>query len=154
MDPIFKKMNFKNQEQILVVNAPDSFRINMEAMMKLTYIEEQIDKLGSCSYLLAFVTQKAEIDQLAPLLHPKMEGDAMLWIAYPKKSSKNYKSDISRDYGWEVVGELGLEPVRLVAIDQDWSALRLRKVEFIKNITRRSSMALTKEAKVRTTNKK
>jgi len=40
----------------------------------------------------------------------------------------------------------------VVAIDKDWSVLRFRKVEFIKKITRRSSMALTKEAKKRTTN--
>jgi hypothetical protein len=41
----------------------------------------------------------------------------------------------------------------MVAIDEDWSALRFRKVAFVKTITRRESYALTKEAKARTTQK-
>jgi hypothetical protein len=34
------------------------------------------------------------------------------------------------------MGEAGFEPVRMVAIDEDWSALRFRRAEFIKNMTR------------------
>ena len=52
-----------------------------------------------------------------------------------------------------MVGQYNLEPVRLVAIDEDWSALRFRKVEYIKKITRKESYALTAEAKNRTTQK-
>jgi hypothetical protein len=68
-------------------------------------------------------------------------------------TSKNYKCDINRDTGWTSLGNYNLEPVRQVAIDDDFSALRFRKVEFIKSITRRESFALTKEAKIRTTQK-
>jgi hypothetical protein len=56
----------------------------------------------------------------------------MLWFAYPKKSSVNYTCDFSRDTGWEILGRHGFEGVRMVAIDQDWSALRFRRVEYIK----------------------
>jgi hypothetical protein len=51
------------------------------------------------------------------------------------------------------LGKYNLEPVRQVSIDDDFSALRFRKVEFIKTITRRESFAITKEAKKRTTQK-
>ncbi|MDN3689354.1 hypothetical protein [Cyclobacterium jeungdonense] len=77
----------------------------------------------------------------------------VIWICYPKASSKQYKCDFNRDTGFGILGDYGLEAVRQVAIDEDWSALRFRKVEYIKNITRRESFALTKEAK-RRTNKK
>lgn len=61
---------------------------------------------------------------------PRLAEDALLWIAYPKKSGK-IRSDISRDNGWELVFAAGYEPVTQVAIDDDWSALRFRKSEAI-----------------------
>ena len=35
-----------------------------------------------------------------------------------------------------VLGDAGFEPVRMVAIDEDFSAVRFRRVEFIKTLTR------------------
>ena len=61
--------------------------------------------------------------------------------------------DFNRDTGWDALGNLGFEPVRMIAIDEDWSALRFREAKFIKTITRRESFALSKEAKERTTQK-
>ena len=54
-----------------------------------------------------------------------------MWFAYPKGSSKKYKSQINRDSGWEVFGREGFEPVRMVAIDEDWSAVRFRRLQFV-----------------------
>jgi hypothetical protein len=94
-----------------------------------------------------------EIDSFIKEAVNKLKGDAVLWFCYPKMSSKKYKCDFNRDTGWDVVAQYNFEPVRMVAIDEDWSALRFRKVEFIKTITRRESHALTTEAKKRTTQK-
>ena len=86
----------------------------------------------------------------SPLLWPqKARGDAVLWFAYPKGSSKKYKCEFNRDTGWHVLGAAGFEPVRQVAIDQDWSALRFRRAGFIKDMKRRSCMALSDEGKSR-----
>ena len=101
--------------------------------------------------MLGFAQQVKDInnlmEQLGPLLTPE---DPVLWIAYPKKSSKKYKSDLSRDHGWEAVGEAGFEGVRQIAIDSDWSALRFRKVAFIKTMKRNSKWAMTAQGKERT----
>ena len=88
------------------------------------------------SFSLAFVTTQEQVDDLAPQLARKTAGDAIVWLAYPKGTSKKYKSQINRDNGWNALGREGFEPVRMVAIDQDWSALRFRRVEFIKNMRR------------------
>ena len=58
------------------------------------------------------------------------------WVSYPKRSSKRYKSDISRDTGWDVLGECNFEPVMQVSIDADSSVLRFRPVDQIKCMTR------------------
>jgi len=45
------------------------------------------------------------------------------------------------------MGKAGFEPVRMVAIDEDWSALRFRRVEFIKTMNRPEDVRLTKKKK-------
>jgi len=150
MDPIFKKLQFKGQEKIIVLNAPDSFRPNIEAMENHCIIKENLKGIKQIEFVLVFVQKKKEIDQLVPKIDPKLEEDAMVWFAYPKKSSKKYKADFNRDTGWDAMGDAELEGVRQIAIDEDWSALRFRKVDYIKTMTRRKSMALSKAGKKKT----
>lgn len=78
---------------------------------------------------------------------PERRRDAIVWFAYPKGSSKKYKSQINRDNGWNVLGREGFEPVRMVAIDEDWSAVRFRRAGFIKNMTRDKEHLLSERVK-------
>ncbi|MBE0653901.1 MAG: hypothetical protein IH594_08890 [Bacteroidales bacterium] len=122
-------------------------------MTPFTNIIREIDKTTGVDFAILFVTSQEEVDESILHIYPGLKGDAVLWFCYPKGSSKKYKSEINRDKGWETMGKLGLEPVRQIAVDEDWSALRFRKVENIKTITRSESFALSKEAKERTTKK-
>lgn len=146
MSPIFKKLNLKDQKAILVLNPPKSFEPELDALTDVT-IQRDIESLENIDFSLAFVTQQAEVDSLANAIAQRAKGDAILWFAYPKASSKNYTCEFNRDTGWAVLGELGFEGVRQVAIDADWSALRFRRVEFIKSLTRAKKNRLTKEEK-------
>ena len=154
MDPVFKKMNAKDHKEITVLQAPESFRANMAAMGEEVRFSEDLHAVTETAFVVAFVTRQEEIDALAPKIVPKLAGDALLWFCYPKGSSKKYRCDFNRDSGWQILGDLGLEPVRQVAIDEDWSALRFRRVQFIKNITRSADFAMKKKKKKRTTGKK
>lgn len=149
MTPLFKKLNYKGQKEICIVNFPVEFVCEMEAMEKVTTINTDIDDTTKLEFVLAFVKTKDEIDHLAPVINSKLQGDGVVWFAYPKGTSKKYKVDINRDNGWESLGDLGLEAVRAVAIDEDWSALRFRKVEHIKTMKRREGFALSKEGKAK-----
>jgi len=75
---------------------------------------------------------RKEVDKLAASIVKIAEGDPIVWFAYPKGTSKKYKSGISRDNGWQALEQAGFETVRLVAIDADWSALRFRRTNFVK----------------------
>jgi hypothetical protein len=94
---------------------------------------------------LGFVTTLDEIETCARQLALRIHGDAIIWMCYPKKSSKAYTCNFNRDTGWAPLGKLGLEPVRQVAIDQDWSALRFRKIEFIPCMTRAKEMRISSQ---------
>ena len=71
------------------------------------------------TFSLAFVITQARVDTMASAIARKAEGDAIVWFAYSKGSSKKYKSQIDRDHGWSLMGREGFEPVRMVAIDED-----------------------------------
>lgn len=148
MNALFKKLNFRDQKGILVLNYPDSFTKEVEEMSSETSFLFGIKQAKEIGFAIIFVKKKIEIEEAIASI-PKLAGDATLWFCYPKGTSKNYKCDFNRDTGWSALGEYGLEPVRMVSIDDDWSALRFRKVEYIKNMSRRENTALTKEGKLK-----
>lgn len=153
MTPLFKKLNFKDHKQILVVDAPQSFGEELAAMDESTQVVKFIEQAGEIEFALVFVLDQVAIENFIYSIQPKLAADPIVWIAYPKASSKKYTCAFNRDTGFGILGEYGFEGVRQVAIDEDWSALRFRRVNHIKNITRKESFALTNEAKERTSQK-
>ena len=148
MTPLFKKLNFKDQNEIFVLNAPHEFNSEMKAMSTFCPVKTQLLNDGSpVQFVLVFVTRKEEIDQSIRQINPLLEGDAVLWYAYPKMSSKKYTCEFNRDTGWKSLAEYNIEPVRQVAIDENWSALRFRKVKFIKSFTRNDTMILSEQGR-------
>ena len=148
MTPLFKKLNLKDLSEVLILNSPPSFESEIRALEGVKVVRS-IGLASSVSFALAFATKKSEVDSLAREIASMTEGDAVLWFAYPKGSSKRYKCDFNRDTGWSVLGELGFEGVRQVSIDEDWSALRFRRAEFIKSLKRDPKHAISKRGKAR-----
>lgn len=140
MANLFEKLNLKDQQQVVVLNAPASFEPELARLPVLT-IHRHLESVPETRFSLVFVTRQDEVDTLAPQLAVRSRGDAILWFAYPKGSSKKYKCDFNRDTGWDTLKAAGFDTVRAVAIDEDWSALRFRRIEFIKNSTRRPAAA-------------
>ncbi len=142
MAPIFTKLNLKDETEIFVFNVPKSFE-PLLATLAEKQVRRKISASSKVRFALAFVITQADVNTVAEQLTAKAEGDATLWFAYPKQSSKKYKCEFNRDTGWAALGVAGYEPVRQVAIDEDWSALRFRKIEFIKSLTRASSRTIS-----------
>lgn len=149
MATIFEKLNLKLGKSMVVLNAPKSFAPELDQLSGVNIIRA-IEKTKKFNFALAFVKTQAELDSLSLILAKEAEGDALLWFAYPKKSSKKYQCEFNRDTGWDVLGKAGFEAVRMVAIDEEWSALRFRRVEFIKSLTRDVSRAKSTVGKTRT----
>jgi hypothetical protein len=154
MNDVFKKLNYKDQAEIYVLNAPESFQPAMDEMGEIAKVKTSLTGAKDASFLLAFVTKQAEVDKISRQASKALKGDALLWFAYPKGSSKKYKCEFNRDSGWSVTGEEGFEPVRQVAIDEDWSALRFRRPDYIKTMTRSSAMTKAGKEKIKQTKKK
>ena len=151
---MLKKLNHKNQSEILLINPPESFEHIEAEINKIIEVNENLEGDKPLLFVLAFFTKKSEIREVIERLMKKVNKDSLVWLCYPKKSSKNYKSDITRDTGWEIMGEYSYEPVRQIAIDDDWSALRFRPITEIKEFTRDQKMILSEEGKVKVNSKK
>lgn len=154
MTPLFKKMNFKDHKTIVVLQAPKSFESELTSMAAFTQIKTSLKSAKAIPFLLAFVTKQKEVDDFAKQIAELAKDDEVIWFAYPKGTSKNYTCEFNRDNGWKVLGKLGFEGVRMVAIDSDWSALRFRRAERIKTMTRTFAMSEKGKEKVKKTPKR
>jgi hypothetical protein len=147
MSALFKKLNLGTQDTIHVLNAPKSFAPELAALQGVT-VKRTVS--GASAFAMAFVITQAELDAASRKLAAACTGDAVLWMVYPKGTSKKYQCEFNRDSGWPVLGAAGFEPVRMVAIDADWSALRFRRVEHIKSMTRSPGGAISKAGRRKT----
>ncbi len=148
MSSVFAKLNLKDQRALLILNAPESFDAELAALEGVT-VHRNAKPLKSLDFALAFGTKLKDVEAFAKIVAKKSSGDAVIWFAYPKGSSRRYTCEFNRDTGWTALGQAGYEPVRQVAVDEDWSALRFRKVAFIKTMTRRTLGAISKEGEAR-----
>lgn len=147
MSAIFRKLNLKGDGAVHVIDAPTSFEPELAEVGATNPVERSLDGVAGASFAMAFATKQHEVDAFAEAVARATEGDATVWIAYPKGSSKRYTCEFNRDSGWASMGAAGFEPVRQVAIDEDWSALRFRRVEFIAKLTR--SRAVSEQGRAR-----
>lgn len=148
MTPIFKKLNYKNQNRILLLNAPESFLPQVDDMSKVAEFDTTINSTINYEFILLFTEMQIHLMEGIEHIKNNFATDCLLWVAYPKKSSKKYKSDINRDSDcWQILGDLGFEGVRAVAIDEDWSAIRFRDADFIKKLTRNPNWIRSEKGK-------
>jgi len=146
MSTVFKKLNLKDQKEIVITAAPASFEPEIASLSGVA-VRRTLSGSSPVSFMLAFVMRQREIDAAAATIAGRAVGDAIVWFAYPKQSSRNYVCEFNRDTGWSAIGKAGFEPVRMVAIDADWSAVRFRRAEHIKKLTRGAEHALSAEGK-------
>ncbi|WP_223702576.1 DUF3052 domain-containing protein [Sutcliffiella deserti] len=144
---IIKKLQLKDQSTpVLILNAPKEYGEVISAF------EAEVHKeilLESYPFAQVFGTSNEEIQKYAKQGSEVLAEDGLLWLCYPKKSSKTYKgADCNRETVAALLADENFEPVRQVAIDEDWSALRFKPVDKIKNMTRK--MAVTEKGKQRT----
>jgi hypothetical protein len=132
MATIAEKLQMKGRQEMVVINPPGSF-LPVLSELPAVHLYAHLESVAETGFVLAFVIRKAEVDRLAPLVAAKAPGDAAVWFAYPKGSSKRYTCDFNRDTGWEQLLAAGFETIRAIAIDDDWTALRFRRSQFVKS---------------------
>lgn len=113
------KMKFKEGAKAAILNSPVGY------LEEIAPGNSQVDQAlnGQYDWIQVFVKSKAEIDQLFPSLVAALKPDGLLWISFPKGSSK-IQTDLTRDKGWDSVK--GLKWINLISVNEVWSAFSLR----------------------------
>ncbi len=142
MDPLLKKLQYRPGTVITVLDAPSELAPTIDAWSADGAVRTRL--AGGAAFVVAFVRSSDELHRAVDRVVPKLAEEGVLWMSYPKKSSAKYQSDLSRDDSWRELGDLGFEPVRQVAVDADWSALRFRRAEQIRELKRDASRALSR----------
>lgn len=83
-----------------------------------------VDAPDQADAVLAFVRTRADLDTVAAPAIEAALGDRLAWIAYPKAGKLG--TDLNRDLLREALEAKGVQPVRQIAVDEVWSALRFR----------------------------
>lgn len=123
---VAKKLRLQEDKPLYLLKPP----ANIAAIFSGYDVKKTLSGKQLIPQAVIFAENKKTLDEVIPKISGRLEADALLWIAYPKKTG-SIKSDITRDNGWETVLAAGYEAVTQIAVDDDWSALRYRKSEAI-----------------------
>jgi hypothetical protein len=122
--PIFEKLQLKPGRKLLIVNAPVGY------LAKAGAVPTGADLLSEpqeAFIIQVFVLKQAELESALTRYAPLVQPGGMLWVTYPKLSSP-LKGDINRDTINTFAQVNGWTGISIISIDEDWSALRLKRV--------------------------
>jgi hypothetical protein len=118
--PLAKKLGIKDGHRLTVLGAPDRFIIDDLP----SGVAPKTALRGASDVIVSFHTARADLAKRLPALMRGLDVDGGLWVAWPKKAS-GVATDITEDVVREVALPAGLVDVKVCAIDDTWSGLRL-----------------------------
>jgi hypothetical protein len=118
--PIAERLQVKLGRRLAVIGAP----AEVDAVIGVL---QQRAAAAEADVLLLFLDSRAALDATLADVSPNLRENVILWLAYPKLSS-SLAGDLNRDVIRAAAPAHGLAPVSQVAIDKDWSALRLTRL--------------------------
>jgi len=123
--PLAKKLALKPGQRFLLLGAPPGYEDALGALPQGVTMTTKAG--GKADAVQVFATTKEELKDALAKAKAALNPGGMIWLTYPKGTSK-MKSDINRDSIREHALGVGLETVALVAVDDDWSAIRCKAV--------------------------
>jgi hypothetical protein len=118
--PVAERLQVRGTRRLAVVAAPDG----LEALIGANAARADVSQ---AEVVLLFVRDRAGFTAELGALLPRIGAATILWVAYPKLTS-SLAGDLSRDVIHRAVPDHGLTTVSQIAIDNDWSAMRLKRL--------------------------
>ena len=118
----FEKMVVKNAKALAVLNDGGE---HGELLAQLP-AERRVSEGERADWILLFARSRAELERFLPMAQARLAPGGAVWVAYRKGGAKA-GSDIHRDDIRSFAQTIGLDSVAMVAIDGEWSALRLKQ---------------------------
>ena len=120
--PLAKKLGIKEQTSVVAVDAPDGYRKLLEPLPAAVRFATQIDKTVDIVHV--FSTKKTQLARALASYRKALQPIAAVWVSWPKKSAK-VATDITEDLIRELALPLGFVDIKVCAVDEVWSGLKL-----------------------------
>jgi hypothetical protein len=120
--PLAAKLGIKEGCKVALVAAPEEFRELLEPLPASVQFVAKADKTTGVVHI--FTSRRAELAQALAAYRERLSPEAVLWISWPKKSSK-VASEISEDTVRDLALPLGWVDVKVCAVTEVWSGLKL-----------------------------
>ena len=120
--PLSKKLGLKSGHTIFLVNPPKHyFELFNEFPEDIKVLKKAKEK--SVNFIHAFFKTQIQLDNALIGLKELLHINGMLWVSWPKGSSK-IETNLNRDLIRDTVLSIGLVDVKVAAVDDDWSGLK------------------------------
>lgn len=121
--PLPKKLGLKDGQAVCFINLPESLRwlTNAAQFIDLT---DAPDPGGELDVVHLFVMSRDQLNTLLPQARLAIAQDGMIWVSWPKKASR-VETDLTEDEVREAAVPLGLVDIKVCAVDEIWSGLKL-----------------------------
>jgi len=120
--PLAKKLGIRAEDLVCLLGAPPGFRKSLEPLPEGVRFVTSFDKKAQLVHL--FTARKAELAKTLATCRKSLAPDAAIWVSWPKKASK-VPTDITEDVIREVALPMGLVDIKVCAVDETWSGLKL-----------------------------
>jgi hypothetical protein len=120
--PLPRKLGLKAGMRVAWPGAPDGFADLLGELPHGVTVKRRAS--APLDLAVVFVTRRAALNRRLPGLRGAIAPDGAVWAAWPKRAS-GVATDMTEDVVREVALPLGLVDVKVCAIDDTWSGLRL-----------------------------
>ena len=120
--PLAKKLGIKPNTLLCVVNAPADYDALLQPLPEnVAIVREATDELD---ILHVFVKRRSELIESINEYKDKIKQNGAIWVSWPKKAAR-IATDVTEDTVREVALPLGLVDIKVCAVDDVWSGLKL-----------------------------
>jgi hypothetical protein len=120
--PLARKLGIKSGAVVVTVDAPANYAALLAPLPDDVTFVGRIS--GETDIVHLFAIRASALEMALPKVMGKMRADAALWVSWPKKASK-VATDITEQTIRDIALPKGLVDVKVCAIDDTWSGLKL-----------------------------
>jgi len=120
--PLVKKLGIKANIELCALNAPDEYAALVAPLPDGVRTVKKFAPSADLIHL--FVTLRIDLEDTLTAIRPKLKADGAVWVSWPKKASKA-QTDITEDTIRAVALPMGLVDIKVCAVDEKWSGLKL-----------------------------
>ncbi len=126
--PLAQKLGLKDGQRVMFIGLPKELG-ELRAARDFGELVEAgwgsfAGRATGVDVILGFTTSRDGLEKAAKPLMEEIDRDGSIWISWPKKASK-VPTDITEDVIRDVVLPIGLVDVKVAAVNEIWSGLKL-----------------------------